>query len=83
MQTLQAARAGEKNITAVTGVTKEKQTYKTVDSAGVKENIGKEQAEGSDDKAANQRSWDKTVTPNKETKGGELKRPVRVYFTTK
>lgn len=79
MQTLQAAETGAKNIAAVTDVTKEKRKYETGDS---EENIGKEQAQGSDDKAANQRSGDKTVTPNKETKDQELKRPVRVYFST-
>ena len=82
MQTLQAAETGAKNIAAVTDVTKEKRKHETGDSRGVEENIGKEQAQGSDDKAANQRSGDKTVTPNKETKDQELKRPVRVYFST-
>ena len=82
MQTLQAAETGAKNIAAVTDVTKEKRKYETGDSGGVEENIGKEQAQGSYDKAANQRSGDKTVTPNKETKDQELKRPVRVYFST-
>jgi len=60
----------------VTDVTREKRTYKAVDSVGVKENIGKGQEQESDDKAANQRSGNKTVTPNKETKDEEIKTTV-------
>ena len=82
MQTLQAAGASAKNITEVADATREKRTYKIVDSGGVKENTGKEQAQESDDKAANPGSGDKAVTPDKETRGEELKRPVRVYFST-
>ena len=79
MQTLQAAGAGGENVITVTDVTRE--TYKTVDSGGVKEYIGKEQDQEAGDKAAaSQRSEDKTVTPDKETKDEEIKRPVRLYF---
>lgn len=65
----------------MTDVTREKRTYKAVDSVGVKENIGKGQEQESDDKAANQRSGNKTVTPNKETKDEEIKTTVRLYFS--
>ena len=66
LQTLQAAGAGAEYIAPTTDVTREQRTYKTGDSGGVKENIGKEQEQKATNKAATLRTGDKTIIPDKE-----------------